>query len=91
MHIFLNRAGMKRILNTWEEYAYKKEYDLDIYYKEIFAKNGAVVCPILFDQNFCETSDNDEPISPYYVYMRKISCMQYNYSFLYLNLCLLSP
>jgi GR25 family glycosyltransferase involved in LPS biosynthesis len=79
----LNRNGMEKVLNTWREYAYKKELDLDVYYKEIFADNGAAICPILFDQNFCETSDNDSATSSYYYYIRKISCIQYNYSFLY--------
>jgi GR25 family glycosyltransferase involved in LPS biosynthesis len=79
----LNRSGMKRILQNWEDVVYNKKLDLDIYYKDIFKHNGASICPILFDQNFCIDSDNDKATTFYYKTMRNISCFQYNYSFLY--------
>jgi GR25 family glycosyltransferase involved in LPS biosynthesis len=79
----LNRDGMEKVLRGWKNAAYEKELDLDIYYKEIFIDNGASTCPILFDQNFCIENDNDKPTTLYYVFMRNLSCMQYNYSFLY--------
>ena len=78
----LNRAGMKRILNTWENNIQTE--DLDIYYKKIFLKNGASICPILFDQNFCIENDNEPATTFYYKIMRYVSCLQYNLSFLYL-------
>lgn len=78
----LNRAGMKRIINTWENNIQTE--DLDIYYKKIFLKNGASICPILFDQNFCINNDNDPATTIYYRIMRYLSCLQYNLSFLYL-------
>jgi hypothetical protein len=74
---------MKRILENWENVCYKENLDLDIYYKKIFINNGACVCPILFDQNFCIDSDNDKATTTYYKNMRYISCLQFNYSFLY--------
>ena len=79
----LNRNGMKRILNTWEESLYDKEMDLDLYYKEIFKNNGASICPILFDQDFCINSDNEKATSTYYKFLRDLSCYQYQYSYLY--------
>lgn len=79
----LNRDGMEKVLRGWKNGAYEKELDLDIYYKKIFADNGASVCPVLFDQNFCLENDNDNATTSYYVFMRKLSCVQYNYSFLY--------
>jgi GR25 family glycosyltransferase involved in LPS biosynthesis len=79
----LNRSGMKRILQNWEDSVYNKKLDLDIYYKDIFKNNGASICPILFDQNFCIDNDNDKATTLYYKAMRNISCFQYNYSFLY--------
>jgi GR25 family glycosyltransferase involved in LPS biosynthesis len=79
----LNRSGMKRILQNWEDVVYNKKLDLDIYYKDIFENNGASICPILFDQNFCIDNDNDKATSIYYKAMRSVSCFQYNYSFLY--------
>jgi GR25 family glycosyltransferase involved in LPS biosynthesis len=79
----LTRPGMERILHTWKTCCYEKELDLDIYYKEIFAKHGASVCPILFDQNFCLDNNNEKPTTAYYSIMRSISCFQYKYSFLY--------
>jgi hypothetical protein len=57
---------------------------LDIYYKKIFLKNGACTCPILFDQNFCIENDNEPATTFYYKIMRYVSCLQYNFSFLYL-------
>jgi len=80
----LNRFGMERILKSWKQAVYEKEMDLDIYYKEIFANNGSSVCPILFDQNFCTNSDNDIATTLYYSFMRKLSCIQYNFSFIYI-------
>jgi GR25 family glycosyltransferase involved in LPS biosynthesis len=79
----LNRNGMERILKTWKNAVYKKKMDLDIYYKEIFKNNGACTCPILFDQDFCIETDNDPAISSYYIFMRKLSCIQFDFSFLY--------
>jgi hypothetical protein len=79
----LNRLGMKRILHDWENAVYNKKIDLDIYYKDIFKTNGACICPILFDQNFCINNDNDKATSMYYKAIRNLSCFQYNYSFLY--------
>jgi len=79
----LNRNGMKRILENWENVCYKENLDLDIYYKKIFVNNGACICPILFDQNFCIDGDNDKATTPYYKNLRYISCFQFNYSLLY--------
>jgi len=84
----VNRKGMERILKTWKQSVYEKELDLDVYYKELFSENGAACCPILFDQNFCIDSDNDTATTSYYKLMRDVSCVQYNFSFLYfLSLC----
>ena len=79
----LTRQGMQRVLNTWEKALYKDKMDLDVYYKNLFVNNGASYCPILFDQNFCISNDNEPATTLYYIAMRKISCIQYKYSFLY--------
>jgi GR25 family glycosyltransferase involved in LPS biosynthesis len=79
----LNRNGMNRILHTWKQSVYEKELDLDIYYKELFKDNGACICPILFDQNFCIDNDNEIATTTYYKIMRNVSCTQYKYSLLY--------
>lgn len=79
----LSRKGMEIILQNWQEYVYKKEMDLDIYYKEIFKNNGASIIPILFDQNFCIYSDNEKATTNYYKFLREFSCVQYKLSFFY--------
>lgn len=78
----LNRAGMKRVIDTWESNIQTE--DLDIYFKKIFSEKGACICPILFEQNFCIENDNEVATTFYYKMMRNISCLQYKFSFLYL-------
>ena len=77
----ITRAGMKRVLETYSKYF--KKIDLDLYYKEIFKNNGACVCPLLFDQNFCLESDNLQATSGYYSFLREIACTVYQYSVVY--------
>ena len=77
----LTRSGMKRVLETYQKYF--KKIDLDLYYKAIFKNNGACVCPLLFDQNFCLESDNLQATSEYYSFLRQIACSVYQYSIVY--------
>jgi GR25 family glycosyltransferase involved in LPS biosynthesis len=42
----LNRSGMKRILQNWEDNVYNKKLDLDIYYKDIFKNKHIIVVNI---------------------------------------------
>lgn len=77
----LNRNGMKRILDSYEVY---KDLHLDLYYKIIFSNNGACVCPLIFDQQFCLVNNNEVPTSLYYNVLRDLSCVSTKTSFMYL-------
>lgn len=79
----LNRKGMERALRDWKTNAYEKQMHIDYYYKVIFEKNGASICPILFDHNFCIQNDNDQPIDYYFMCLRKFSCIQHKFYVLY--------
>jgi GR25 family glycosyltransferase involved in LPS biosynthesis len=79
----LTHSGMKRVLKNWEEYAYNRKMDLGNYYKSLFKKNGASICPILFEKNYSLKDDNDKGCSLYYRMKRLYGRYQYYFSFLY--------
>jgi GR25 family glycosyltransferase involved in LPS biosynthesis len=76
----LNRKGMKKVIEQYENFI--NDFHVDVFYKKIF--DGACACPLLFQQNFCIKSDNNEAENMYFFILRKLSCFQYKLSIFYL-------
>jgi len=81
----LNRNGMKRILDHYE---HANTTHIDPFYKKLFKNKGASVCPLLFEQNFCMTSDYSKAENMYFTILRRLSCLQSKLSLFYVLSCI---
>jgi GR25 family glycosyltransferase involved in LPS biosynthesis len=78
----LSRNGMKKVIDNYESHI--NTVHLDVFYKNIFKHSSAVVCPTLFQQDFCSKNDNSPPENIYFSILRYLSCFQSNLSLFYL-------
>lgn len=74
----LTRPGMKTALDaarTLPSHA-ATTTDIDLFYKDLFQRRctGFSVIPQLFQQDFCDPSNNATATSPYYAALRNVSC-----------------
>jgi len=87
----INRAGMKRILDTYEDYIYK--YQVDLYYQEIFKDTMYNIIPIIFDQDRNYINDNIwsiKIIDDFLIFITRNTNIVYNLSlFKYYNCCII--
>lgn len=77
----LNRKGMQRILKTYRDVI--QTTHIDLYFLDIFKGNYGCSLPLLFDQNFCITNDNEKPTSWYYNVLRAASCESSRNQYMY--------
>jgi len=87
----LNRTGMKKVLDTYEDYIFK--YHVDNYYKVIFKDTMYNIIPIIFDQDRNYINDNiwnTQLIDSFLIYIDTNTDIVYNLSlFKYYNGCVI--
>jgi GR25 family glycosyltransferase involved in LPS biosynthesis len=87
----INRRGMKKVLDTYEDYIFK--YHVDNYYKVIFKDTMYNITPIIFNQDRNYINDNiwnNQIIDKILIYIDTNTDIVYNLSlFKYYNFCIL--